>query len=57
MVPGDATVVKKEKRYQGLKRKISCWWGLKKVILVDVGALGTVTGKIKKWLCRIGTVS
>ena len=58
--PGDNRVCEKEQekieKYQDLKREISRIWKMKKVevIPVIIGALGTITKKMKGWLEKIG---
>lgn len=52
MVPGDATVVKKEKRYQGLKRKIA--GDLRKLFLLMWGLLEQSRVKLKNGYAELG---
>ena len=59
-IPGDKRIIDKEKvkieKYQNLKRKIQRLWNLKKidVILVVLGALGSVTKNFEKYVDKIG---
>ena len=58
--PGDSRVFTKEnekvEKYQDIKREIARLWKLKKVEVVPVviGALGSVSKRLKKWLEKLG---
>ena len=59
-IPGDIRVSEKEKekieRYQELKREIKRMWNIRsiKVIPVVVGALGSTSKKLKKYIEELG---
>ena len=58
-IPGDKRIIDKEKekieKYQNLKREIQRLWNLKEidVILVVLGALGSVTKNFEKYVDKI----
>ena len=60
VIQGDSRVAEKERekveKYQDLKQEISRIWSIKKVevIPVVVGALGTITKNLDKWIEKIG---
>ena len=59
-IPGDSRIHEKEfekiEKYQDLKWEIRRMWGIKNggVVPVFVGALGSVTKKLGKWIEKLG---